>query len=367
MANVFRPTFGAAVNYADTAAPTVTGVSSTATDGSYDVAAVIPITVTFNKAVNVTGTPRIELETGTTDRFGDYASGTGTATLTFNYTVQSGDTAPDLDYKATNSLTLNGGTIKSLTGVPATLTLPAPGAAGSLGANKAIVIATFTVNTALMSASNYARRSTAPTGLADSTTYTLSCFAEFTAGDGVDQTVFDISNGTAAKLRLRKTSANSLVFDTWTPGGSSLATMTTSGTVTVASGRVHIYVCVNQTNTALCKFYVNGTNVRTDSSIGNAAACDLVPSTPKYSFARNGGDTSTADVRISEFWFDDIYLDSPSLFATGNTPIDIGTNGETPTGSAPAFYFSRNGSGNSWATDSSGNGNNLTVTGTLGT
>lgn len=142
MANVFRPTFGAAVNYADTAAPTVTGVSSTATDGSYDVAAVIPITVTFNKAVNVTGTPRIELETGTTDRFADYASGTGTATLTFNYTVQSGDTSADLDYKATNSLTLNGGTIKSLTGVDATLTLASPGATGSLGNAKAIVIST---------------------------------------------------------------------------------------------------------------------------------------------------------------------------------------------------------------------------------
>lgn len=142
MANVFRPTFGAAVNYADTAAPTVTGVSSTATDGSYDVAAVIPITVTFNKAVNVTGTPRIELETGTTDRFADYASGTGTATLTFNYTVQSGDTSADLDYKATNSLTLNGGTIKSLTGINATLTLASPGATGSLGDAKAIVIST---------------------------------------------------------------------------------------------------------------------------------------------------------------------------------------------------------------------------------
>lgn len=142
MANVFRPTFGAAVNYADTDAPTVTGVSSTAADASYDVAAVIPITVTFNKAVNVTGTPRIELETGTTDRFGDYASGTGTATLTFDYTVQSGDTSADLDYTSTSALALNGGTIKSLSGVDATLTLASPGAVGSLGNAKAIVIST---------------------------------------------------------------------------------------------------------------------------------------------------------------------------------------------------------------------------------
>jgi len=142
MANVFRPTFGAAVNYADTVAPTVTGVSSSASDGTYDVAAVIPITVTFTKAVNVTGTPQITLETGTTDRVVNYTSGTGTTVLTFNYTVQSGDTSADLDYTSTSALALNGGTIKSLSGVDATLTLASPGAVGSLGNAKAIVIST---------------------------------------------------------------------------------------------------------------------------------------------------------------------------------------------------------------------------------
>ena len=142
MANVFRPTFGAAVNYADTVAPTVTGVSSTEANGTFGVAAVIPITVTFTKAVNVTGTPQLTLETGTTDRVVNYTSGTGTATLTFNYTVQSGDTSADLDYTSTSALALNGGTIKSLVGVDATLTLASPGAVGSLGNAKAIVIST---------------------------------------------------------------------------------------------------------------------------------------------------------------------------------------------------------------------------------
>ena len=142
MANVFRPTFGAAINYADTVAPTVSSVSSTKADGTYDVGEVIGITITFSKAVNVTGTPQITLETGTTDRVVDYTSGTGTATLTFNYTVQTGDTSADLDYTSTSALALNGGTIKSLSGVDATLTLASPGAVGSLGNAKAIVIST---------------------------------------------------------------------------------------------------------------------------------------------------------------------------------------------------------------------------------
>lgn len=142
MASVFRPTFGAAINYADTVAPTVSSVSSTKADGTYDVGEVIGITVTFSKAVNVTGTPQITLETGTTDRVVDYTSGTGTTVLLFNYTVQTGDTSADLDYTSTSALALNGGTIKSLSGVDATLTLASPGATGSLGDAKAIVIST---------------------------------------------------------------------------------------------------------------------------------------------------------------------------------------------------------------------------------
>ncbi len=126
----------------DTTAPTVTNVTSTSADGSYTTGAVIPITVTFSEAVTVTGTPQLTLETGPTDRVINYVSGSGTNTLTFNYTVQAGDSSADLDYVATTALALNGGTITDAALNAATLTLAAPGAAGSLGANKALVIDT---------------------------------------------------------------------------------------------------------------------------------------------------------------------------------------------------------------------------------
>ncbi|MDC7702727.1 DUF4214 domain-containing protein [Vogesella indigofera] len=124
--------------------PTVTSVSSSKADGSYKAGDVIAITVTFSEAVNVTGTPQLTLETGATDRVVNYTGGTGTATLTFSYTVQAGDTTADLDYASTTALALNGGTIKNATNYDATLTLPTPGASGSLGANKALVIDTTT-------------------------------------------------------------------------------------------------------------------------------------------------------------------------------------------------------------------------------
>ena len=124
----------------DTAAPTAGNVTSAKANGSYSAGAVIDITVQFSEAVNVTGTPQLTLETGVTDRAADYTSGGGTNTLTFRYTVQAGDASGDLDYTNTGALALYGGTIKDATGNPAVLTLAAPGAANSLGANKAIII-----------------------------------------------------------------------------------------------------------------------------------------------------------------------------------------------------------------------------------
>jgi hypothetical protein len=130
----------------DTTGPTVTDVDSTKPDGTYGTGILIPVTVTFSEIVNVDttgGTPTIMLETGATDRPATYASGSGTTTLTFNYTTQTGDTSADLDYVATNSLALNGGTIKDAAANNAVLTLPTtgiPGAPNSLADNRNIVI-----------------------------------------------------------------------------------------------------------------------------------------------------------------------------------------------------------------------------------
>jgi hypothetical protein len=124
----------------DGVAPTVSGVTSTTANGTYKVGDAISIIVGLSDVVTVTGAPRIQLETGTTDQYASYASGTGNDTLTFTYTVASGDTTSDLDYTSTSALELNSGTIKDAAGNTATLTLASPGASGSLGANKAIVI-----------------------------------------------------------------------------------------------------------------------------------------------------------------------------------------------------------------------------------
>lgn len=140
-------TFSIAVTDVDDTGPLVTSVTSSKGDGSYKAGEVISIQVTFNEVVTVSGgTPGLVLETGSTDQTASYSSGSPGTTLNFTYTVQAGDSSSDLDYVSTLALAANGATLRDALNNDATLTLPTPGAAGSLGANKALVIDTTAPN-----------------------------------------------------------------------------------------------------------------------------------------------------------------------------------------------------------------------------
>ena len=117
----------------DTAAPTVSSVS--APSGAYNAAKVVPITVTFDEAVKVTGTPVLKLNDGGTAK---YVSGSGSDALVFDYTVASGQNTAALEPAG---ITLSGGTIKDLAGNAASL----GGAATTLtvtGSGTAVIIDT---------------------------------------------------------------------------------------------------------------------------------------------------------------------------------------------------------------------------------
>ncbi|MGB9110116.1 MAG: DUF4347 domain-containing protein, partial [Telluria sp.] len=121
------------------APPKVNYVTSANNDGTYKIGDHINISVVFDSAVDVTGTPQLTLETGTTDRVINYASGSGTSTLIFGYTVQAGDLATDLNYLSNTTIALNGGSIKMHGGsINADLTLPASNGPESLGGGKEI-------------------------------------------------------------------------------------------------------------------------------------------------------------------------------------------------------------------------------------
>ncbi len=117
----------------DTTVPTITSVNSSTANGTYKIGDIISIQVNFSENVTVTGTPQLTLETGATDAVVNYASGSGTSSLTFTYTIASPHVSADLD---ANSLALNGGTINDGAANAATLTL----AGTTLATNKNLVV-----------------------------------------------------------------------------------------------------------------------------------------------------------------------------------------------------------------------------------
>ncbi|MBC6369185.1 Ig-like domain-containing protein, partial [Algoriphagus sp. AK58] len=173
--------------------PVITGLTASSVDGLYKIGDQIFIVINFSQPLVVNtsgGTPSLTLETGLTDAVASYLSGSGSTALVFTYTVQEGNVTSDLDYTSTSSLLLNGGTIRNVTDQDAILTLPNPGATGSLGANKALVVdgvrpsATLSVNDTQLI-------------LGETTTVTVT-FSE--AVTGLTVADFTVGNGTLSGL-----------------------------------------------------------------------------------------------------------------------------------------------------------------------
>jgi len=111
----------------DAVLATITSVTPPA-NGGYRLDQNLDFIVNFDEAINVTGTPRIQLTVGSTTRYADYYSGSGTANLTFRHTVVSGDY--DINgIQTTSPIDLNGGHLRDLATNDALLTFTPPNTA----------------------------------------------------------------------------------------------------------------------------------------------------------------------------------------------------------------------------------------------
>ena len=105
--------------------PVIINSVTPSANGDYKEGDTIELTANFTEAVSVTGTPRIELTLDSGTVFADYASGSGTTDIVFNYTVQSGDEDTD-GITLTSPIDLNGGTIQDASLDDAELTFVPP-------------------------------------------------------------------------------------------------------------------------------------------------------------------------------------------------------------------------------------------------
>ncbi|MDM8543957.1 choice-of-anchor D domain-containing protein [Desulfococcaceae bacterium HSG9] len=117
----------------DASAPPVASVMYvTSTAGSYTAGTVIAIAVRFSQTVWVSGTPQLVLNIGEIPMMAYYSTGSGTDTLTFQYTIAAGDIVSNLEYWSVWALQLNGGRIWDNMDNDVIRDLPEPGTPGSL-------------------------------------------------------------------------------------------------------------------------------------------------------------------------------------------------------------------------------------------
>ena len=104
-------------------APVITSVAiaPSSTLSYYLTGQIIHVVITFDTGVLVTGVPQIFLDSDSIGKM-SYVGGSGSQSLLFSYVTVAGDVDNVGFGLKANSLVLNGGTIKSTNGTPATLT-----------------------------------------------------------------------------------------------------------------------------------------------------------------------------------------------------------------------------------------------------
>ena len=247
----------------DGSLPSITGVGASTADGSYGAGQTVTITVQFSGNVTVdttNGTPTLALDGGGS---ATYTGGSGGTTLTFSYIVGAGQNSADLDYISSAALALNGATITDAGGSHqnAVVVLATPGTAGSLGANKNLVIDT-----------------TAPTNTVDGASFSADTGSS--GSDFITKTAAQTISGTLAS----NLSAGENVYvsldngSTWTLATASVGTKAWSlaGQTLTGSGTLKVRVTDNAGNSgvAYSQAYVLDTTAPTIGFGGVALSAD---------------------------------------------------------------------------------------------
>ncbi|SMF23406.1 Concanavalin A-like lectin/glucanases superfamily protein [Tistlia consotensis] len=176
--------------------------------------------------------------------------------------------------------------------------------------------------------------------------FTISFWLKMLSADSTDQALLYTSGGSF--FHLYRDSTNALTLTMATPGGTIIFNQVAAYTgFTVAAGWQHVMMAVDPGSTAEC--YVNSVarnppSVGSDGTIAFDRGDFLLGSSTVV-----GGAKLHAD--IADFWLDFSWL-PPSTAAnlakfrsSGGKPVNLGANGQLPTGSAPRLYLAGPASG----------------------
>lgn len=277
-------------------------------------------------------------------------------------------------------------TIATITGLSASTTYQIKflqrDAAGNDSSQASVDLTTsaagFIVDSAEFDGTNdYMKRGAALTGAVASGIFTFSVWYKYLGGDGTSQEMFNIVStvgGSTNRFRIVRNNLNNWNFVGATSAGGALFNATFTGTV-IADGSWHnLLVSIDLSSTSKRWVYIDDTSVAgamtwstyssgnmdfaaADSSIGGGQGFNLT-----------NGDLAEFYFAAGQYLDLSVTANRRKFITAGLKPVDLGSDGSTPTGSAPTIYCHlTDGEAVANFATNRGTGGNFSITGTLTT
>lgn len=195
-------------------------------------------------------------------------------------------------------------------------------------------------------AADYLSRTTAPVGIADGKQFTFSCVVN---KDG-SSSIFFINSSTTVRFYVYA-STSIQVFGYNSSGVKILQAEILDSVLPVALGRNYtIAISMDLSDVNKRHIFVNGQTYSTVWTTYTNGSINFNPATPVFRVGANAASTPTDffNGRLGNLFFHTSYIDlsvpaNLAKFVTGTgidaKPVDLGSNGELPFGTAPLIYL----------------------------
>lgn len=217
-------------------------------------------------------------------------------------------------------------------------------------------------------ANDYLTRGAGYTGAADSKKGTVSFWIKLnSSGNGVRQKILGCSDNDAY---IERQSDNTFRLRMEATSGGASVDAETSGTYTDADGWLNLLASWDA-ELSLCHLYINDTDDLAASPSFNNTNIDYTHAEETVGALDGGGrelDADLAEVYFNIAEYIDLSVESNrrKFITTEGKPSNLGSDGSTPTGTAPILYLSLAAAAavNTFATNK-GAGGGMSITGTL--
>lgn len=214
-------------------------------------------------------------------------------------------------------------------------------------------------------ANDYLTRGADLTGIADGTAGLFSAWVRLDDADAVLQTLLANLLSTA-RFNVTRTAANKFRFFARTSVPATILDQATTATYQASAKWIHLLASWDLTATT-AYIYINDVADVTSTTKTNGTI-DYVTATPNWSVGSETDGTNKFYGSLSEVYFTNTFLDISNstnrrkFIDASGLPVSLGSDGSTPTGTAPIVYLK--GDSSAFGVNS-GTGGNFTVNGAL--